>query len=62
MRAEGLFHRFHRKYVRTTDSDHDLPKPQIYLTGALKSLELMKLGAEILRISQQQKGGCIWPR
>lgn len=26
MRAEGLFHRFHRKYVRTTDSDHDLPK------------------------------------
>ena len=26
MRAEGLFHRFHRKSVRTTDSDHDLPK------------------------------------
>ena len=26
MRAEGLFHRFHRKYVCTTDSEHDLPK------------------------------------
>lgn len=26
MRAEGLFHRFHRKYVCTTDSEHDLPQ------------------------------------
>ena len=26
MRADGLFHRFHRKYVCTTDSEHDLPK------------------------------------
>lgn len=26
MRAEALFHRFHRKYVCTTDSEHDLPK------------------------------------
>lgn len=26
MRADGLFHRFHRNYVCTTDSEHDLPK------------------------------------
>lgn len=25
MRADGLLHRFHRKYVCTTDSEHDLP-------------------------------------
>ncbi len=26
MRANGLLHRFHRKYVQTTDSNHDLKK------------------------------------
>ena len=24
MRENGLFHRYHRKYVQTTDSEHDL--------------------------------------
>ena len=24
MREHGLFHRFHRKYIQTTDSEHDL--------------------------------------
>ena len=26
MRADGLFHRFHHKFVCTTNSEHDLPK------------------------------------
>lgn len=25
LRSHGIFHRFHRKYVRTTDSNHDMP-------------------------------------
>ena len=50
MRADGLLHRFHRKYVCTTDSEHDLPKAPNLLD---------RLGAVILLIFQRLKVGCI---
>lgn len=59
MRSNGLLHRFHRKYVQTTDSNHDLKKSPNLIEAVLISLALIRLGVVILRISPRQKGGFI---
>lgn len=40
MRAEGLFHRFHWKYVCTTDSEHDLPQAPNLLDRRFDEFEI----------------------
>ena len=58
MRANGIYHKYHRKYVVTTDSNHNLARAENLIN--LIHLRRMKHGVEILHISPQKKGGSIW--
>ena len=52
----GLFHRFHRKYIQTTDSEHDLCSGlPICCSDILMTLASMRLGAVILLTFQQTR-------
>lgn len=50
MRKNGIYHKYHCKYVKTTDSNHNLPRAEDLVTlEGLILLMLTKPGVEILR-------------
>lgn len=57
MREQGLFHRFHRKYIQTTDSEHAWSGLPICCRDILMTLASMRLGAVTLLTSQQTRAG-----
>ena len=59
MRDNGLYHRYHRKYVKTTDSEHQLSCARTCLIVALMTLASMKPGAVTSPTFRPSKGGFI---
>lgn len=59
MRKNGFYHKFHRKYVKTTDSNHNLARAEDLVKRQFNSFKVNEAGVVILRIFLQKKAGFI---
>ena len=61
LRSNGIFHRYHRRYIATTDSNHNLARLPNLIDRRSTAMRSIRLGAETLRISQPTRVGFSWP-
>ena len=57
MREHGVFHRFHRKYIQTTDSEYDLLRSPNLLQRHFDDFGINEAWCVILLTSQQTRAG-----